>query len=80
MTRQLADGVALADDPANGLSFGQSRCRAVAAGIARAVDEGVTDVPGATAVVLGALPAHGVSRDRPYERWPHGSPASRWRW
>ncbi|SIT03197.1 Lanthionine synthetase C-like protein [Roseivivax lentus] len=42
-TRELAPGIGLADDPADGQSFGQSRCRLMAAGVLDAWMKGLTD-------------------------------------
>lgn len=42
-TKQLARGLALAEDPRNGLSFGQSRCKIAAQGLWACYTAGITD-------------------------------------
>jgi HopA1 effector protein family len=72
LTLKLGPGAAAAEDPADGWSFGQSRARAVATGLARAAELRLTDEPATLAVVVSQLSAHGISPLRPYLR--EGSP------
>lgn len=66
LTRPLAPGLALADDPGDGESFGLHRCHLLAAGIVEAHARGVTELVGRLAVVESALATAGVSLLRPY--------------
>ena len=66
LTLELGRGVAVAEDPATGESFGESRARAVADGLLRASDAGVTDDDDVLAVLVERLAAHGISQTRPY--------------
>jgi hypothetical protein len=65
LTLRLGRGVAFAEDPADGRSFGQSRSAAVAAGLVA-----LLPAPAADRQVLAALRAsllaHGISAVRPY--------------
>lgn len=72
LTLQLGDGVAAAEDPGEGHSFGQSRCAAVADGIIRAFDDGVDDESEIAAAILDSLESYGISPSRPYQNL--GSP------
>lgn len=65
-TRFLAPGLALAEDPGNGESFGMSRCRIIAEGIWDAYSSG-TQVASARSQAVDARFAHyGIDRKRPY--------------
>lgn len=65
LTLRVAPGVAVAEDPGDGSSFGQSRAAAVAAGILRARGEREDAV---LAAIAATLAAHGISAERPYLR------------
>jgi hypothetical protein len=67
LTRRLEPGLALADDPGTGESFGQHRCRLVADAI-RGDDGGSADPEGRAATVVAYLAAAGLDPARPYLR------------
>ena len=75
LTLPLGRGVALAEDPGDGRSFGESRASGVADGITVAAALGVASEESTVAVIAGRLPAHDISIDRPYLR--RDSPPSR---
>jgi hypothetical protein len=62
----LLPGVAGADDPANGESFGQSRCRWVAAGLLDAWRAGGTSLEQRRQAVHGRFHQAGISPDAPH--------------
>lgn len=66
-TLRLGRGVAVAEDPANGQSFGQSRCDAVAASLIQASLSGVNDTTGLENAIGTGLPLYGISSERPYQ-------------
>jgi hypothetical protein len=51
-TKRLARGLGVAEDPGDGKSFGQHRCRLVAEGLVRYFEAGGTSTRGATRAVL----------------------------
>jgi hypothetical protein len=65
-TKALAPGLALAEDPGSGESFGMSRCRMLAEGLwaAHALGPGAPEAR--AQAVLGHLAAQGVTPDRPH--------------
>ena len=65
-TKPLASGVGLAEDPGQGESFGQNRCRLLAEGLIRAHEQGVRTLDARLQVVLDCYTAAGVRLDRPY--------------
>lgn len=67
LTRMLAPGLALAEDPGGQLeSFGMSRCRMLAEGIVRASERGSSDPEQTLSIVGEVLAEAGVSVDAPY--------------
>src|SRR6185369_10898498 len=52
-TRRLAPGLGLAEDPQNGMSFGQSRCRLVVQGLRDAYDRDEEREPAVAAAFRG---------------------------
>jgi hypothetical protein len=62
-TKRLGPGVGFADDPADGQSFGMSRCKLIAEGIAAAPGAGFVE---RLASVHARLRAAGVDPERPY--------------
>jgi len=72
LTLRLAGGVALAEDPANGSSFGQSRAWAVAEGVLEVLAAGLVATEDIIATLAASLRAHGISPARPY--LSHDSP------
>jgi hypothetical protein len=65
-TRRLAGGVGLAEDPGGSLSFGQSRCHALADGLIRAYESGATSVDARVDAVHEAFEEQGLDPDAPY--------------
>jgi hypothetical protein len=65
-TKPLAKGVGLAEDPGQGESFGQNRCRLLAEGLIRAHEQGVRSSDARLQVVLDCYAAAGVRLERPY--------------
>ncbi|MCU1356261.1 MAG: hypothetical protein JWM89_1679 [Acidimicrobiales bacterium] len=67
LTLALGPGAALAEDPGNGQSFGQSRVHAVADGLLTAASRGVVDDAAVLDVVTERLLANGIDPVRPYQ-------------
>lgn len=65
-TYRIAPGLAFAEDPANGDSFGMSRCRLVAEGIWQAYQDGDQSVAGRIAAVKNVFAAYDLVWDYPY--------------
>jgi hypothetical protein len=65
-TKRLAPGLALAEDPGAGESFGTHRCRLLAEGVVRAWEQGRRSGDGRLAAVADTFAAAGVAWDRPY--------------
>jgi hypothetical protein len=65
-TKPLAAGVGLAEDPGQGESFGQNRCRLLAEGLIRAHEQRVRSLDARFQVVMDCYRAAGVRLDRPY--------------
>jgi hypothetical protein len=72
LTLRLGRGAAAAEDPGDGSSFGESRSRAVADGLAAAAAAGLREERDVLEAVVAALRAHGISVARPHQR--AGSP------
>jgi hypothetical protein len=66
LTLELAPGVGLAEDPADGESFGIRRCAMIADGIARAHARGITDLGARVDAVAERFAEDGVRIDAPY--------------
>ncbi len=66
LTKPLAAGLAGADDPPGGESFGLHRCGLLASGAIDAFERGVTAGPDRLAAVEADFEAAGVSFERPY--------------
>jgi hypothetical protein len=89
-TKRLASGLGLAEDPCNGLSFGQHRCRLVAGALWFAFEKGETGRDARAAVLADWLGKAGLEPLHPYldpgstDTYSFGSPsddessASRW--
>lgn len=69
----VGPGLAVAEDPGTGESFGQHRCRLVA----EAVIEGGGDLARVTAAVVARFSADGIDPDRPHARGPRMLPWER---
>lgn len=65
-TKRLAPGLGLAEDPGDGLSFGQSRCRIAAQGLYRCWCEGLQDSAARLRCVAEVFREQGVDPERPY--------------
>jgi hypothetical protein len=65
-TKQLARGLGLAEDPANGLSFGQHRCQLVAHALWRSFTQGDTDHDARAATLSVAFQQAGLNPLYPY--------------
>jgi lantibiotic modifying enzyme len=66
LTKRLAAGVGLAEDPGGGQSFGYQRCGLVAEALVVAHEQGARKVGDRLAVVVDHLARHGVSVDAPF--------------
>ena len=66
LTRRIAEGVAFAEDPGGGQSFGADRCRLVAEALVTAHEEGKTSVEARVGRVRERLRAAGTSLEAPY--------------
>jgi hypothetical protein len=62
-TRALAPGLGVAEDPGNGLSFGQARCRTAAAALWAAYEEGKESEEDRAAVLAEAYAREGLEVD-----------------
>ncbi|MGE5674496.1 MAG: T3SS effector HopA1 family protein [Mycobacterium leprae] len=65
-TKPLAPGLALAEDPGGGISFGQSRCRLAAQGLWQAYTQGFAEPDARLNAVAEAFQAEGLDPERPY--------------
>jgi hypothetical protein len=63
-TRKLAPGLAFAEDPGNGESFGMNRCRILAEGICRAASKGLSKEGERMQEVARHFAQYGLSFDR----------------
>jgi hypothetical protein len=79
-TLRLGRGVAVAQDPQTGESFGQSRAGAVADGIIDAVAAGATSRQGLEASILAAMGHRGISLARPYRAEGRHADDAIWQW
>jgi hypothetical protein len=66
LTKPLAPGLAVAEDPGRGESFGLNRCEAIAEGIVRAHERGRQSGDERMATVAEALEQAGIDLDAPY--------------
>jgi len=65
-SKRIDHGTALAEDPGNGESFGQSRCRLLASAIWNQFQAGHQGGEACFAEFSRLLASHGIDRDRPY--------------
>lgn len=65
-TRALAPGLGIAEDPGNGLSFGQHRCRLVAGALWAAHQDGRSDARSKRRAVAAAFERAGLDPDAPH--------------
>ena len=66
LTRALAPGVGLAEDPGDGQSFGQHRCRLIADGLVDAHERGLGSLEERVAAVHERFAAAGLDVDAPH--------------
>jgi len=66
LTKRLAPGVALAEDPGGGESYGMRRCHLLAEGVARAYEEGGATVADRLDAVVACFTDAGIDLDAPY--------------
>jgi hypothetical protein len=66
LTRCLSPGLAFAEDPGGGRSFGVHRCGLIAEALVTAHDLGVTDLPGRLELVGEQFSEAGTSLEAPY--------------
>jgi hypothetical protein len=66
LTKVLAPGLALAEDPPDGESYGMHRCRIVAEGLCDAHDRGITDIDTRLDLIEARFARAGLSLERPY--------------
>lgn len=66
LTLRLARGVAAAEDPGDGQSYGQSRCAAVADALTTAHRRSTAADDQLVAAMLDGLAVHGISRTHPF--------------
>ena len=80
-TKRLARGIAIAEDPGDGRSFGQYRCQLVAEGLVRAFQDGRTAAEDVTAAVAARFAEDGLLITRPWlnrgSRQRYGWPTQR---
>jgi HopA1 effector protein family len=65
-TKRLARGLAVAEDPGDGRSFGQHRCELVAGGLVRAFEHGRTSATARTDAVAERFAEEGLDVSRPW--------------
>jgi len=65
-TKRLARGLAVAEDPGDGQSFGQHRCQLVAEGLVRAFENGKTAFPELTSAVAARFAEEGLVITTPW--------------
>jgi hypothetical protein len=82
-TKKLAPGLGLAEDPGDGQSFGQHRCKLLAQSLVRGHEEGKRSIDARLQVVIDQFSEAGIDLFRPYlnqgsdddytliSRWPH---------
>jgi hypothetical protein len=66
-TLAVGPGLAVAEDPGTGESFGEHRCRLIAEAVAPSTD---TDLENATAFIVARFSAEGIDASRPYAMGP----------
>jgi hypothetical protein len=76
-TKRLARGLAVAEDPSDGRSFGQHRCELVADGLVRAFESGHTSATARTGAVAERFAEEGLDVTRP---WLNSRSGQRYVW
>jgi hypothetical protein len=65
-TKRLARGLAVAEDPGDGRSFGQHRCQLIAEGLVRAFENGKTALPELTSAIAARFTEEGLVITKPW--------------
>jgi class II lanthipeptide synthase len=76
-SKRLAPGLAVAEDPGDGRSFGQHRCQLVSEGLVRAFDAGTKELDGAATAIADRFAEDGLSILRP---WLNAGSADVYHW
>ncbi|HYP41906.1 MAG TPA: lanthionine synthetase LanC family protein [Chloroflexia bacterium] len=66
LTKRLATGLGVAEDPGHAESFGLHRCNLLAEGLVRAYEQGARSLPDRLAVVEETFSDRGINLDTPY--------------
>jgi HopA1 effector protein family len=66
LTRKIGPGAGMAEDPQDGMSFGESRCRALAPGVRALLGRPAGSAKGSLLVLAEALRAAGIDPARPW--------------
>jgi hypothetical protein len=66
LTKRLAPGLAVADDPGDGRSFGQHRCQLIAEGLVRSADRATARSAARLKAVADRFAADGLSGEAPW--------------
>ena len=66
LTKPLAGGLSLAEDPRNGESFGMHRCRSLAEAVVEAAEQQITDPNDLLDAIENRLRRAGIDPSRPY--------------
>ncbi|HYO48867.1 MAG TPA: lanthionine synthetase LanC family protein [Chloroflexia bacterium] len=66
LTKRLAAGLGVAEDPGSGESFGLHRCNLLAEGLVHAYERGLRSLPDRLAVVEETFSQHSINLDAPY--------------
>jgi HopA1 effector protein family len=66
LTREIGPGAGMAEDPQDGMSFGESRCRALAPGVRALLGRPAGSAQGSLLVLAEALRAAGIDPARPW--------------
>ena len=77
-TKRVAAGIAVAEDPGNGESFGEHRSRALATALAQAHAASTTSRDERLALALTELRANGIDAARPYLNAGNPDPYDAW--
>ena len=68
LTKRLASGLAAADDPGNGESFGMHRCGVLAEALMLTVEQQLTEIDERMALVTRTFASAGIDLERPHLR------------
>lgn len=66
LTKRLAPGLGLAEEPGTGQSFGEHRCALIAEGLVRATEAGAVSVEDRLATVVSAFTEAGIRVEEPF--------------